>query len=149
MSGTYHTLPETYQTFAKYAQIGVPVLLIGITWNFPAAMCYYWSCSNTFTVFQEYMLRIPAGVDTWRLLCARFVDPNAWSCGALAVHMWICWSQEADVLKDAHKQRHIQRARCYSGRMKQQLAVVCSAQEVQTAYMEGEDRSGLAAKADG
>jgi hypothetical protein len=62
ISGLWHTLPETTQMLTKYAAVGLPFVMTAMIWDFPAAICYYWTCSNTYSLVADMILRIPHGV---------------------------------------------------------------------------------------
>ena len=74
VSGTWHAMPETMQTVAKYGAFILPAVVTGMTSTFPAALCYYWTCSNVYSIGVEFFLRMPAGASLapgWHLI---FID---------------------------------------------------------------------------
>lgn len=59
MSNKWNTLTPQQQQGAKYMIVGAPFVMTLIFWNFPAALCYYWACSNVYTIALELSLRHP------------------------------------------------------------------------------------------
>eukprot|EP00892_Ulva_mutabilis_P009690 jgi/Ulvmu1/7093/UM033_0154.1 len=59
MSNKWHTLPEAQKQVAKYAIIGAPFIMTAMFWSFPAALCYYWTCSNLYSIVFELVFRHP------------------------------------------------------------------------------------------
>jgi hypothetical protein len=59
MSYRWKQLAPEHQQVAKYAAFFVPPFMTAVFWNFPSAMCYYWTCSNMYTISMELVLRHP------------------------------------------------------------------------------------------
>ena len=60
MSSKWHTLTEAQQQGAKYLIIGAPLVMTAMFWSFPAALCYYWTCSNLYSIVFELVFRHPS-----------------------------------------------------------------------------------------
>lgn len=61
MSVMWNAQTAGMQQFVKYAAFGLPVVISAAVWNFPAAMCYYWTCSNVYSILLDLSFRVPSG----------------------------------------------------------------------------------------
>ena len=92
MSHKWKMLPPEQQQYAKWGAVIAPPVMTAAFWSFPSALCYYWTCSNMYTMFMELLLRHPGRA----LLCMHCfpsvpvpVAPSEWSiprrsCSSLA-----------------------------------------------------------------
>lgn len=59
MSYRWKALSPEHQQVAKYGAFLAPPVMTAMFWSFPAALCYYWTCSNMYTITTELVLRHP------------------------------------------------------------------------------------------
>jgi membrane protein insertase Oxa1/YidC/SpoIIIJ len=59
MSHRWKLMPAEHQQMARYGAMIAPPVLTAAFWSFPSALCYYWTCSNIYTIVLELVLRHP------------------------------------------------------------------------------------------
>ena len=59
MSHKWKMLAPEHQQAAKWGAMLAPPVLTAAFWSFPSALCYYWTCSNVYTMLMELALRHP------------------------------------------------------------------------------------------
>ena len=79
MSVMWQAQTDGMRQAIKYAAFLLPVVITGAVWSVPAAMCYYWTCSNIYSTAADLAFRVPSGA--WRCLLS---DRGAAACTPLS-----------------------------------------------------------------
>lgn len=81
--------PE-HQQMAKYGAFIAPPVLTAAFWTFPSALCYYWTCSNMYTIAMEIVLRHPGCAPLHKnqlSLCAE----HCYQCCCFVITTWMTY----------------------------------------------------------
>lgn len=62
MGVAWPTLSEPVKRYAPAMAVAGPLFVMWAVWPFPSALCYYWTCSNLYSLGLDLGLRIPYGM---------------------------------------------------------------------------------------
>lgn len=61
MVWAWPTLSTHVKKYAPAFGAAMPIFTTWMLWTIPSALCYYWTCTNLYSVALDLVLRIPSG----------------------------------------------------------------------------------------